>query len=89
MLSNNKVSLSWGFSVLLSMILNAFSISWFLYLSEVDVPNSVTCLNWTPIFEWRVVMSGSKNGSRKHLCLIEIGPHAQVMITILGSILLT
>ena len=29
---------------------------------KVDRPNSVTCLNRTPIFEWSVGSCGSKNG---------------------------
>ena len=32
---------------------------------KVDVPNSVTFLNQTPIFEWYVMWCGSKNGSKK------------------------
>ena len=30
-------------------------------MSKADVPNSVTCLDRTPIFEWCVVRYGSKN----------------------------
>ena len=29
---------------------------------KVDVPNLVTYLNETPMFEWNVVWCGSKNG---------------------------
>ena len=39
----------------------------------------------TPIFEWYVDRSGSKNGYEKDTCLREIGPHAQNMISILNS----
>ena len=53
---------------------------------KVDVPNSVTYLNWTPILEWYVVRCGSKSRNQKDLCLEEIRLHAQNMITILGSI---
>ena len=34
---------------------------------EVDVPNSVTSLYWTPIFEWYVVRCASKNGYQKNM----------------------
>ena len=40
---------------------------------------------WTPIFEWYMVMCESKNGHQKHMCLKQIGPCAQNMPTILGS----
>ena len=36
---------------------------------KVDVPNSVTYLNRTPIFEWYVDKCGSKNGYQKNMCL--------------------
>ena len=28
--------------------------------SKVDVPNTITYLNWTPTFEWYVVRCGSR-----------------------------
>ena len=30
-------------------------------MSKVDMPNSITCLNRAPIFEWYVVWCDSKN----------------------------
>ena len=56
-----------------------------LYASKIDVSNSVTYLNWISIFEWYVVMCGSKNGYQKDMCLTKIGLHAHNMITILDS----
>ena len=53
---------------------------------KVDIPNSITYFDWTPLFEWYVVRCSSKNGDQKDMCLKEIGLHAQNMITILGSI---
>ena len=50
------------------------------------MPNLVTALNWTPIFEWYVIRCGFKNGYQKDMYLIEIGLRAQNMIPILGSI---
>ena len=52
---------------------------------KADVPNLVTYLYQTPIFEWYVVRCGSKNRYQNDLCLKEIGLHAQNMVTILGS----
>ena len=52
--------------------------------SKVDVPNLVTNLNPTPIFEWYVDSYGSKNGCQKDKCFGEIELHAQNMVTILG-----
>jgi hypothetical protein len=51
----------------------------------VDVPNSVTYCNQTPMFECYVVWCGSKNRYQKDMNLTEIGQCAQNMITILGS----
>ena len=45
--------------------------------SKVDMPNSVTHLIWTPIFEWYVARCGSKNGYKKDMCLKEIALRAQ------------
>ena len=50
------------------------------------MPNLVTSLNWTHIFECDVVRCGSKNGIQKDKCLKEIELGAQNMIIILGSI---
>jgi len=40
----------------------------------------------TSIFEWYVVWDSSKNRNVKAVYLIEIGLHAQIVITILGLI---
>ena len=37
--------------------------------SKVDVLNSVTYLNRTPIFEWYVIRCGSENKHQKDMCL--------------------
>jgi hypothetical protein len=42
-------------------------------LLKVGVFNLVTCLDWTPINEWFVIMRGSKNIYRKDTHLKEIG----------------
>ena len=46
--------------------------------SKVDVPDSVTFLIRTPIFEWYVDWCGSKNGYQKGTCLKDIGLCAQI-----------
>ena len=56
-------------------------------VAKVDVPNLVTYLNQTPIFEWYVVWCGSENEYQKHMSLKEIGLRAQNMINILNSII--
>jgi hypothetical protein len=56
------------------------------YHTKVDVPNSVTCLIRTSIFECYVVWYGFKSGYRKDLYMRKIGPLLKKMITILGSI---
>ena len=38
---------------------------WFSVSVKVDVPNSVTYLHWTPIFEWYVDWCGSQNTYQK------------------------
>ena len=53
---------------------------------KVHMLNSVTYLNWTPSFVWCVVMCGSKNGHKKYICPKAIGPHAQIVLINLGSI---
>ena len=50
-----------------------------------DVPNLVTYLNQTPMFESYAVKYGSKNVYHKDMCLKVIGSRAQ-NLTILGSI---
>ena len=37
-------------------------------IPKVNVPNLVTPLNWTLVFEWYVVGCGSKNGYQKDTC---------------------
>ena len=53
---------------------------------KVSMPNSVTYLNGTPIFEWWVVRCEYKNNYQKHMCLKEVGLCAQILLAILGSI---
>ena len=50
------------------------------------MPKSVTHLNWAPIYEWYVVRCGSTNRHHKAMSLQEIGLSAQILLTILGSI---
>ena len=47
------------------------------FKTEVDMPNSNIMIIWTPLFEWYLVMCGSKNGHQKYMCLKEIGLCAQ------------
>ena len=57
-------------------------------LDKVDVPNSVTFLNWTPIFECYVVRVGFKNGYKEDTCFFKKGLCTQNNIsTILSSII--
>jgi hypothetical protein len=56
-----------------------------LSTGEVDMPNLVSSLNWTPIVEWCVVKCGSKNGYPKDMCLEKIGLCAQNSMAFLGS----
>ena len=53
---------------------------------EVSRPNSVTYLNWTPIFAGWVVRCRYKNGHKKDVCFKKIGVRAQNLLTGLGSI---
>ena len=56
-------------------------------MAWINVPNLVSYLNQTPIFEWYVVWCGSKNEYQNYnVCLQEIGLRAQNVITILSSI---
>ena len=41
------------------------------------MPNSITSLNRTPIFEWYVVRCEFKNGYQKDMSLGVIGLHAK------------
>ena len=50
------------------------------------MPNLVISLNWTPIFESYVVRCGFKNTYPKDMSFQEFGLHAQIMITILSSL---
>ena len=50
------------------------------------MPNSVTYLNRTHVFEYYMVRRDSKNGYQKDMYSKEIGLHAQNMITIISSI---
>ena len=75
-------------------VLKYVGLRWSIFLighlhfnGKVDVPNSVTYLRRTLIFEWYVVWCGSKNKYQKDTCLKEIGLHAQNMITIVASII--
>ena len=43
---------------------------------KVDVPNVISYLNLTHIFERHVVWCSPKNGYQKDVCLEEIGLHA-------------
>ena len=53
---------------------------------KVDVPNLVTYLYQTPIFEWCLVRCRSQYWHMKDACLKEIGLRAHVILIILGSI---
>ena len=53
---------------------------------KVDMPNSITSLDQTPMFESYVNKCDSNNGYQNGVCLREIGPHAQNMLSIIGSI---
>ena len=52
----------------------------------VDVPNLVTYLNQTPIFEWYVVRCISINRYENDMCVKDSGLCAQNLRTFLGSI---
>ena len=49
----------------------------FMDNSKVDVPNSITYFNKTPIFKWYVVRCSSKINYQKDTCLKDIGLSAQ------------
>jgi len=55
-------------------------------MHKVDVPNSVTYCNETPIIKWYVVKYGSKNGYQKDMSLKDIELCAQNLLIILCSI---
>lgn len=52
---------------------------------EVNVPNLVAYLNWTHVYEWRVIRCGSKIRHLKDMYIKEIILWAQNLLTILGS----
>ena len=53
---------------------------------KIDMPDLITHLNRTPIFEWHVVWCIYQMGYQKDMPLIEIGLRDQHMISIIGSI---
>ena len=53
------------------------------WLPKIDMPNLVTSLKWTPIFEWYVIWCGFKNRYQKDMCLKEVGLCIQNVIIIL------
>ena len=53
---------------------------------KVNVPKLVTHLNWAPLYEWCVVRCGATNRHHNAMSLQEIGLSAQILLTILGSI---
>ena len=57
-----------------------------LCYTKVEVPNSITSLDHTPILELCVVRCGSMSGYHKDMWFEEKGLHAQNMIPIIGSI---
>jgi hypothetical protein len=52
---------------------------------KISRPNSITYLNQTPLFEWRVIRCESKDGHQKDMCSEEIELHAPNLLPILGS----
>ena len=52
-------------------------------MSKVDMPNSITCLNRAPIFEWYVVWCDSKNKITKRYVFKKDWTTCLNMITIL------
>jgi hypothetical protein len=58
---------------------------WRASLHKGDMPNLITYLNYTPIFEWYIVKCGSNNGYRTNMCWIIIWIHANKLIPILSS----
>ena len=57
----------------------------------VNVPNSITYLNWTPIFDWCVVRCESKNRHQKDMCSKGIGLRSKfkgLIISLIGGGLL-
>ena len=47
---------------------------------KITIPISNILIIWTPIFEWFMVRSVSKNGHQKDRCREEIGLHAMYML---------
>ena len=57
------------------------------YIHKVSGPDSVTLLERKSIFEWCVVSVDLRTDTRKGImCLKESGQHAQILLTILSSI---
>ena len=55
------------------------------YIYRVGVANSVTSLNWTPLFEWYVIRCGSNTGYQKDKCIKETEVRAPNILTIIRS----
>ena len=49
---------------------------------KIDVSNSITHLNQTPMIEWYVFKCDCTSKHQKDMCLNEIGLHAQDVVTI-------
>lgn len=62
---NNSFEYNKIFEILPNMIVSKFHKK--LYLIKVDVPNPVSNLKQTPIFEWCTVACESKNGHLKNI----------------------
>ena len=43
---------------------------------KVDVPNLVTCVDQSYVFEWYAIRCDSKKRHQKDMCSKEIGSHA-------------
>ena len=53
--------------------------------SKINMPNSITYLNLSPILEWCMATCEPKNGYQKGMWLKEIGLCAQNLLSILDS----
>ena len=67
-------------------IVRLFLLITFLCDIKIDMSNSITCLNQTPIYKCYVVRCGSKSRYQQNKCLNVIGLHVQSVISILGLI---
>jgi hypothetical protein len=63
-------------------------LSTFVMKANIGVPNSVTYLNRTPIFDCYVVWCSSKNIYMKDTCLKEFGMCVETTVIILGLIII-